>query len=135
MFQLTESEVEALRSQFVISKKEKDQKKQRVMNVEVEFVISKGRGGRRYAPHVFTELGVSMLSTVLRSERAIEVNIQIMRTFVKLRRLLSSNAALARKLANLENKYDGQFRIVFEAIKELMTPAVTKKRKIGFGRD
>jgi hypothetical protein len=73
-----------------------------------------------------------MLSSVLRSKRAVQVNVEIMRAFVRLRRMLASNEALARKLAALENKYDSQFRVVFEAIRELMTPPQSKKRKIGF---
>jgi ORF6N domain len=112
MFQLTTEEVRSLRSQFATSKQ--------------------GRGGRRYAPLVFTEQGIAMLSTVLNSERAIQVNIEIMRAFVRLRRMLASNEDLSRKLAALEKKYDSQFRVVFEAIRELMTPPEAKKRKIGF---
>ena len=76
-----------------------------------------------------------MLSSVLNSERAIEVNVQIMRTFVQLRQMLSSNAALARKLAALEKKYDAQFKIVFDAIRELMSPAGVKRKRIGFCRE
>jgi len=90
-------------------------------------------GGRRYPPYAFTEQGVAMLSSVLHSERAIQVNIEIMRTFVKLRQLLATNAELARKLAALESKYDEQFRVVFDAIRELMKPPEPgKKRPIGF---
>lgn len=73
-----------------------------------------------------------MLSTVLNSERAIQVNIEIMRAFVRLRQMLASNAQLARKLAELENKYDAQFKVVFDAIRQLMTPPDPNKRKIGF---
>ena len=73
-----------------------------------------------------------MLSTVLNSERAIQVNIEIMRTFVRLRQMLASNAELARKLADLEKKYDAQFRVVFDAIRQLMAPPAPKRRKIGF---
>jgi hypothetical protein len=112
MFQMSKEEYELLRSQIVISKK--------------------GRGGRRYLPYVFTEQGVAMLSSVLRSERAVQVNIEIMRAFVRLRRMIASNEDLARKLAALEKKYDAQFRVVFDAIRELMTPRESKKRKIGF---
>ena len=111
-FQLTPDEVDTLRSQIATSKG--------------------GRGGRRYAPYVFTEQGVAMLSTVLNSERAIQVNIEIMRAFVRLRQLLASNDRLARKLDALENKYDAQFKVVFDAIRQLMTPPEPKKRKIGF---
>ena len=83
-------------------------------------------------PCIFTEQGVAMLSTVLNSERAIEVNIQIMRAFVKLREMLSTHKDLARKLSALENKYDDQFRVVFDAIRALMTEEEKPKRKIGF---
>ena len=83
-------------------------------------------------PYAFTEQGVAMLSSVLNSERAIKVNIEIMRTFVRLRRMLASHADLARKLDALEKKYDAQFKMVFDAIRELMRPPETKKRPIGF---
>jgi hypothetical protein len=80
----------------------------------------------------FTEQGVAMLSSVLRSPRAVQVNIAIMRTFVCLREMLLSNVELARKLNQLERKYDAQLKVVFDAIRELMTPAVAPKRRIGF---
>ena len=83
-------------------------------------------------PYVFTEQGVSMLSSVINSERAIMVNIQIMRTFTKLREMIESHKDLKRKLEDMEKKYDGQFQIVFEAIKKLIEPEVRPKRKIGF---
>lgn len=88
----------------------------------------------KYAKRVraFTEQGVAMLSSVLRSERAVEVNIAIMRTFVQLRQMLASNVKLSRKLKQMEKKYDEQFKIVFEAIRQLMAPPETKKKKIGF---
>jgi len=89
-------------------------------------------GGIRYKPYAFTEQGVAMLSSVLRSKRAIQVNIEIMRTFVKLRKLLLTHKDLARKLNELENKYDHQFKVVFDAIKELMIPPEKEKRRIGF---
>ncbi len=82
--------------------------------------------------HAFTEQGVAMLSSVLRSKRAIEVNIAIMRAFVQLRGMLASNVELARKLKQMEKKYDKQFKIVFEAIHQLMTPPEMEKKKIGF---
>lgn len=113
MFQLTADEASALKFQIGMSK-------------------PKGRGGRRYLPYAFTEQGVAMLSSVLRSKRAVWVNIEIMRTFVRLRRMLASNQELARKLDALEEKYDAQFRVVFDAIRRLMTPPEPKKRKIGF---
>ena len=112
MFQLTREEVRSLRSQFATSKQ--------------------GRGGRRYAPLVFTEQGIAMLSTVLNSERAIQVNIEIMRAFVRLREMIATHKDLARKLEALEKRYDAQFRVVFDAIRELMKPPESKKRKIGF---
>lgn len=113
MFQLTQKELNALRSQSVIS------------NV--------GRGGRRYRPYVFTEEGVAMLSTVLRSSQAIHVSIAIMQAFVKLRELLSTQKDLVKKLDNLEQKYDAQFKVIFDAIRQLMAPPVPKnKRRIGF---
>jgi hypothetical protein len=90
-------------------------------------------GGTRTPPRAFTEQGVAMLSAVLRSPRAIQVSIEIMRAFVRLRELLQSNADLAKKLAALENKYDAQFKIVFDAIRELMAPPTTPTRQIGFG--
>ena len=111
-FQLTKAEFEHLKSQIAIS--------------------SSKWGGRRHAPYVFTEQGVAMLSSVLRSKRAIEVNIAIMRTFVRLREMISSNKALARRLSDMEKKYDGQFRVVFEAIRELMAEPMPKSRRIGF---
>lgn len=87
---------------------------------------------RKYAPLAFTEQGVAMLSSVLRSPRAVQVNVEIMRAFVRLRRMLESNAELSRKLDALERKYDGQFRAVFDAIRELMTPARKSGKRIGF---
>ena len=90
-------------------------------------------GGTRKSPRVFTEQGVAMLSSVLRSRHAIKVNVEIMRTFVRLRRILATHADLARKLQDLEKKYDGQFRIVFDAIRQLMEPpAGPPSRRIGF---
>jgi hypothetical protein len=115
MFQLTAEELENWRSQIVTSD-------------------SGAKMGLRRRPYAFTEQGVAMLSGVLNSERAIEVNIAIMRAFVQLRELLLTHKDLARKLADLERKYDEKFRIVFDAIRQLMTPVTTadKKRKIGF---
>ena len=95
--------------------------------------LKTGRGRhRKYLPFAFTEQGVAMLSSVLRSKRAVQVNVEIMRTFVRLRQMLASNTQLAGKLAALEKKYDAQFKVVFDAIRQLMTPPETKKRKIGF---
>ncbi len=116
MFQLDAAEWQTLRSQIVTSKEK-----------------PAGRGGRRYAPYAFTEQGVAMLSSVLHSERAIQVNIEIMRAFVRLRQMLATNAELSRKLTALEKKYDIRFKAVFEAIHDLMAPAETKKKRpIGF---
>lgn len=83
-------------------------------------------------PHVFTEQGVSMLSSVLNSERAIMVNIQIMRTFTKLREMIESHKDLRKKIEDMESKYDQQFQIVFDAIKQLIEEPVKPKRKVGF---
>ena len=88
--------------------------------------------GRTYRPYAFTEEGVAMLSSVLRSHRAVQVNIAIMRAFVRLREMLLTNADLARKLAALEAKYDSQFKSVFDAIRQLMTPPDPPRRRIGF---
>ena len=89
-------------------------------------------GGRRYPPYAFSEQGVAMLSSVLSSPRAVLVNIEIMRTFVRLRRLLASHADLAERLEELEQKYDAQFRAVFDAIRQLMLPLEAGKKSIGF---
>jgi len=90
------------------------------------------RMGLRHAPMAFTEQGVAMLSSVVNSKQAIDVNIAIMRTFVKLRQMLDSHAKLAKKLAGLESKYDEQFRVVFEVLNELMATPEPKRRPIGF---
>lgn len=105
---------------------------QEVTALRCHFGTSKERGGRRYLPYVFTEQGIAMLSGVLQSGRAIAVNIAIMRTFVKLRKMIASHKELAEKLNKLERRYDQQFKVVFDAIRELMAPPVTKKRTIGF---
>jgi hypothetical protein len=98
-----------------------------------QFVTLKRGKHSKYLPYAFTEQGVAMLSSVLRSDRAIHVNIEIMRAFVRLRQILAAHADLARKLALLEKKYDSQFKVVFDAIRELMTPPNPKsKRPIGF---
>jgi hypothetical protein len=89
-------------------------------------------GGTRKLPRTFTEQGVAMLAGILRSKRAVQVNIQIMRAFVRLRRMLATNADLARKLEALEQKYDSQFRVVFDAIRALMSEPEKPKRSIGF---
>jgi phage regulator Rha-like protein len=114
MFQLTTEEAERLRYQI--------------------GTLKTGRGRhRKYRPYAFTEQGIAMLSSVLHSERAVRVNIEIMRAFVQLRQMLSSHADLARKLAALEKKYDAQFKVVFDAIRELTAPPEPpSKRRIGF---
>ncbi len=119
MFQLTKSEAEALRSQFVTS--------------------NTGRGGRRYEPYVFTEQGVAMLSGVLRSDRAIAVNIEIMRAFVELRRAAGSFQELQKRLDQMEldigarlSEHDEHLRQVFEALRQLIAPPPRTKRPIGF---
>jgi ORF6N domain len=130
MFQLTEAEAEVLRFQIGTSKRTRGQGSSG-LRFQTETSKSK-RGGRRYLPYAFTEQGVAMLSSVLRSKRAVQVNIAIMRTFVRLREMLLSNADLARKLDALEKKYDVQFKVVFDAIRELMTPPEPPRRQIGF---
>jgi len=113
---------------FQLSREESD-------NLRLHFGTSSSWGGRRYLPYAFTEQGVAMLSSVLRSPRAVQVNIEIMRAFVRLRKMLASNAELAKKLDALEKKYDVQFRAVFEAIRQLMAPREPKRRRIGFGSE
>src|SRR3990167_1238328 len=110
MFQLTQHEFQNLRSQSVTS----------------------SWGGRRYLPYVFTEQGVAMLSSVLHSKQAIQVNIEIMRAFVRFRQLTESHKDLKQNLQALEKKYDKQFKVIFEAIHQLMMPSISKKRPIGF---
>ena len=112
MFKLTPKEAGALRCQIGIS--------------------NEGRGGRRYLPYAFTEHGALMLANVLNSERAAQTSVLVVRAFVRLRQLLSSNSELARKLESLEKKYDTQFRVVFDTIRKLMTPEPPKRREIGF---
>ena len=101
-------------------------------NLRFQSGSSRSWGGRRFAPYVFTEQGVAMLSSVLRSDQAVQVNIEIMRAFVRLREILSTHHDLAKKLENLERKYDSQFKAVFDAIRQLMAPPVAKKKPIGF---
>ena len=111
MFQLTADEAEILRSQFA---------------------TSNGRGGRRYIPYAFTELGVAMISSVLNSERAVLVNIAIMRAFVRLREMAASHKDVLLRLDEMEGKYDRQFKVVFDAIRALMEPPKIPRRRIGF---
>jgi hypothetical protein len=114
MFQLTMPEFEILRCQFGTSS-------------------SDHWGGRRYPPYAFTEYGVAMLSGILNSPRAIQVNIEIMRAFSRLRRMLATHSDLDKKMQQLEKKYDAQFKVVFDAIRELMNPAeLPTKGKIGY---
>jgi phage regulator Rha-like protein len=113
---------------FQLSKEEFD-------NLRFHFGTSSYWGGRRYPPYAFTEQGVAMLSSVLRSQRAIQVNIEIMRAFIRLRKMLASHVELARKLDALEKKYDAQFKQVFEAIRRLMAPPEPRRRTIGFRKE
>ncbi len=118
MFQLTDSEYETLRSQIGISKE--------------------GKGGRRYNPYVFTEQGIAMLSSVLNSKRAIQVNIQIMRIFVKLKQVALTHQELSRRLDEVEAKYDEhdeQIQLVFQAIKQLIEAPEKPQKQIGFKAD
>jgi len=119
-FQLSEQELTALRSQFVI--------------LDEPTSLGKGRGKyAKYAPYAFTEQGVAMLSSVLKSKQAVRVNVEIMRAFVRLRDLIGHSRELSKRLDDLESKYDKQFKVVFDAIRELMTPpAAPPKRRIGF---
>jgi hypothetical protein len=94
--------------------------------------VTSSWGGSRKAPRAFTEQGVAMLSGLLRSARAVKVNIEIMRAFVRLRQMLQQNADLAERLAALERKYDGQFRVVFDAIRSLMASPEPRRNRIGF---
>lgn len=157
MFRLTEDEVAFLRSQSATLDLSRDRTtgrhflRSQIVTLEtdphpiepdihrgasVAPRASDGRGRhRKYLPYAFTEQGVAMLSSVLRSPRAVQVNIEIMRVFVRLRRMLETNAELARQLAALEKKYDGQFRVVFDAIRQLMAPAGKPKPQIGFRGD
>ena len=114
MFQLSWEDVQASRSQIV--------------------TLKRGRNVK-YRPYAFTEQGVAMLSSVLRSPRAVQVNIEIVRAFVRLRRWLGGHATLARKIDALERKYDARFKVVFEAIRKLMEPPPTPRRRIGFQSD
>ena len=115
MFQLTYQEVAGLRSE--------------------EESLRSRRGGRRYLPFAFTEEGVAMLSSVLRSKRAVGVNIEIMRAFVRMRRMVIDHKDLARRLDGLEAKYSGQFKVIFEAIRQLMAPPLKPAKVIGFRAD
>jgi hypothetical protein len=105
------------------------------LHLKSQIVTSSWGGLRRATPYAFTEQGVAMLSSVLHSKRAVQVNIEIMRAFVRLRMMLATHEGLARQLADLEKKYDAQFKVVFDAIRELMKPPEPSRRQIGFRRD
>jgi hypothetical protein len=122
MFQLNESEAEILNTGSGLIQ---------ANNLRSQSVTS-SYGGRRYRPYVFTEQGIAMLSSVLKSERAIQVNIQIMRTFIKLREMLSSNKELRDRIEKMEKKYDDNFKAVFKIIKELLDEEEKPKDIIGF---
>jgi len=128
VFQLSRTEYDAMRSQVVTgSPPFKPMRSQ---------IVTASRRNISALPYAFTEQGVAMLSSVLRSSRSVEVNIAIMRTFVQLRRLMDSNGNLARKIEGLEKKYDEQFAVVFEAIKQLVSPPSSpSKKRIGFHSD
>jgi hypothetical protein len=113
MIQLTLKESDSLRSQIV---------------------ISKGRGGRRYLPYAFSEHGAIMAASVLNSKTAVETSVQVVRAFVRLRQMLASNKELAHKPIELERRYDTQFKVVFDAIRELMTTPEPKRKQIGFAK-
>ncbi len=122
MFQLTKEEFESLRFQTGISNE----------SMRSQFATSKERGGRRYLPYAFTEHGALMAANILNSDRAVEASVQVVRAFVKLRQMLASNAELARKVEALEQKYAANFKVVFDAIKQLMAPPTSPNSKIGF---
>jgi hypothetical protein len=113
MFQLTKKDAKVLRSQFAISNKE-------------------GRGGRRYLPHAFTEHGVAMLSSVLHSDRAVQVNVAIMRAFLQLRAMLATHEDLRRKITEMERRYDSKFHAVFATLRQMLQTPIPHKRQIGF---
>ncbi len=112
MFQLTPKEAESLRCQFGTS--------------------NTGRGGRRYSPYVFTEHGALMVANILNSQRAVQTSVQVVRAFIRMRQVLASTAELAEKLRTLEMKYDSQFKVVFDAIRQLMSAPEPKRREMGF---
>jgi hypothetical protein len=136
MFQLSREEsMLILRSQTVTSSRASASESEKARPAMRSQIVTSSKKRRLdLPPYAFTEQGVAMLSSVLGSPRAVQVNIAIMRTFVQLRHMMSSNANLARKLAALEKKYDAQFKVVFDAIRELMKPASGEKqrRQIGF---
>jgi hypothetical protein len=133
MFQLTRDEVQSLRSQTVIL----DAGPGAAGSLRSQDVtLDTGRGRhRKYLPYAFTEQGVAMLSSVLRSPRAVRVNVEIMRAFVRLRAIVASTADLARRLDAMEKTYDGRFKVVFAAIRGLMAPLERPQRRIGFRAD
>jgi hypothetical protein len=145
MFQLNEEEAElVLRSQIVTSSggnwsqtvtssiATSSKSKGTAPGMRSQIVTASEKRNVRFRPYAFTEQGVAMLSSVLRSPRAVQVNIAIMRTFVQLRLMLASHAGLARKLADLEQRYDAQFKAVFDAIRALMEPSPPARGEIGF---
>jgi hypothetical protein len=130
MFQLTPEETQFSRSQSVILNGQAPG----TAGASRSQIGTLKRGKNiKYLPYAFTEQGVAMLSSVLRNQRAVQVNIEIMRAFVRLRQMLQQNADLARKLAQLEKKYDAQFRAVFDAIRELMKPPERRSAGLGLG--
>jgi hypothetical protein len=135
MFQLENGELESLRSQIVTSNGVTGYKisnSSDMLDNISKTGSMRGRGGSRRYPYAFTEQGVAMLSSVLRSKRAIAVNIEIMRAFVRLKREIYASSVLSKRLDELERRYDSQFKMVFDAIRKLMQPAEKKTRKIGF---
>ena len=134
MFQLSKVEAGLVsRSQIVTLNDEITKEPLETKGALRSQIVTLKRGAhRKFRPYAFTEQGVAMLSSVLRSDRAIQVNLAIMRTFVQLRQMLSSHADLSRKLAALEGKYDKQFRVVFDALREMMSEKKKPKREIGF---
>ena len=120
MFQLTKEEFAELKNETGPA------------NLRSQIATSRSHGGRRYLPYAFTEHGAIMAANILNSERAVQASVAVVRAFVRLRQMIASNTELARKLAELEKKYDAQFKVVFDAIRQLMTPPEPKRKQIGF---
>lgn len=151
MFQLTEKEYESLKSQFAISSSGADLRSQSELsnddgeslksqnatsNLKSQNMTSSGRGGRRYMPYVFTEHGTVMLASVLNSPKAVHASIQVVKAFVRLRELIIANKSMSKRLDELEDKYDKQFAVVFDAVRRLMTPPTKDgdRKRVGYRR-
>lgn len=143
MFQLSEKEYDTLRSQSVTSNEEDTDRKrptatpgEETKSLRSQNATSKGRGGRRYMPYVFTEHGTVMLASVLNSPKAVHASIQVVKAFVRLRELMIANKNLSKKLDELEEKYDKQFAVIFDAVRRLMEPVkpTGERKRLGYKR-